>query len=54
MLKEVEIMYRNAINISISWNWNSWENLTVYSERNADVSRTQRPFHVINVIFGSS
>ena len=50
MLKELEIMYRNAIYICSSW----YSTIFRFPVKNADVSRTPGLFHVINIFFGSS
>ena len=50
MLKELEIMYQDAIFICISW----YGKICWFPVKNADVSRTQVVCYVIYVFFGSS
>ena len=49
-LKELQIMYRNAMYIGISW-YNKIADLPL---ENAYVSRTQGVCHMIYILFGSS
>ena len=50
MLKELEIMYRNAIYICIL----DIAKFADFQWKNVDISRTQGVFHVINIFFESS
>ena len=48
-LKELKIMYENAIYIYISW----YSKIFWFSVKNADVSRNQEVCHVTYIFFGS-
>ena len=46
-LKELEVMYQNAIYVCISW----YSKFADFSRKNSDISRTQRVCHVIHTSF---